>query len=172
MVSKQRCAAPVGAAARASPGRACRCRLPAEVCHGGRQAPEADHLGHRRPGALPHAHQQLLPRRAGHRVWCVRAWGSRGPQCLRASPAALQLETAMPAPVPGRPAAAAALPGAPGPDPSPDPCARAAPPGVGPPKLPNAPAPALEALPAGPAPVADMLPSTPGLAVLPSDPGL
>jgi hypothetical protein len=47
----------------------CRRRLPRQVHQHRRQAREAHSVGHRWAGALPHPHQQLLPRRAGHHLW-------------------------------------------------------------------------------------------------------
>ena len=50
-------------------------RLPPQVPGPPGQAPQAHGLGHGGPGALPHAHQQLLPRRAGHHLWCAGGGG-------------------------------------------------------------------------------------------------
>ena len=48
-----------------------RCRLPGQVHDHQRAARQADRVGHGGAGALSHAHQQLLPRRAGHHLWCA-----------------------------------------------------------------------------------------------------
>ena len=47
-------------------------RLPPQIPGAPGQAPEADHLGHGGPGAVPHADVVLLPRRAGDHFWYER----------------------------------------------------------------------------------------------------